>query len=77
MKNFKNTKIFAIAIALISVFSINKAVIIPLRKLVSDMQDYKFGKKPQRTPLLFAQADEKLKSRRYRRRDRSRDLACL
>ncbi len=41
--------IVAIVIALTSVFALNKAVIIPLRKLVSDMQDYKFGKKPQRT----------------------------
>ena len=40
--------IVAIAIALISVLVLNKAVIIPLRKLVSDMQDYKFGKKPQK-----------------------------
>ncbi len=44
--------IVAIGIALISVFVLNKTLIIPLKKLGSDMQDYKFGKKPQKMPKV-------------------------
>lgn len=44
--------IVAIAIAILSVFVINRTLINPLRKLGSDMQDYKFGKKPQKTTYI-------------------------
>lgn len=40
--------IVAIAIAILSVFVINKTLINPLRKLTADIQGYKFGKKPQK-----------------------------
>lgn len=37
-----------IVFSFLSVFILNTAVIKPLRKIVTDMQDYKFGKKPQK-----------------------------
>ncbi len=40
--------VVAIAFAIISAFVIIKVVITPLRKIASDMQGYKFGKKPKK-----------------------------